>query len=132
MVADVDTEYLTVTEAASLLHVGEAAIRRWIDIGMLPSHRIGQRQVAVARDDLTEFLRRARPPSSSVSGKFIPPDNPVSRRLTPEEVEYGLAVMDEAERLSKDLMNRLGIEKFEPESWVLLDEARDERAKQLG
>jgi hypothetical protein len=44
----------------------------------------------------------------------------------------GLAVLDEAERSSKELMMQLGIERFEPPSWVLLDEARTERDKQLG
>ena len=112
MVADRETEtdYLSIAEAAALLHVGEAAIRRWIDRGMLPAHCGGQRQIAVTRDDLTEFMCRAHPTHPFLGGGNVPLDAPIARRTTPEAREYGLAWIDEAERRSKELMNRLGIE----------------------
>ncbi len=134
MVADLrtETDQLTIAETASLIHVGEDAILRWIEIGMLPFHRSGQGNVVVTRDGLTAFMRRAHPSSPFLGGGNVPLDAPVARRITPEAREYSLAWIDEAERRSKDLMNRLGIERLEPPSWVLLDEARAERDKQFG
>lgn len=128
---DTETDYLTVAEAASMLGVGESAILRWIEIGMLPSHCVADRPVAVARDDLRKFLGPVRSTSTSMSGEVMTADHPVFRPLTPEEREHGLAWIEETERRGKELMKRLGIERFEPESWVLLDEARAERDKRL-
>ena len=46
---------LTVPAVAGQLAVSEKTIRRWIERGELPMHRLG-RSVRIAEDDLTAFL----------------------------------------------------------------------------
>jgi excisionase family DNA binding protein len=51
------------------------------------------------------------------------------RRLTAEEVERGLHALAEMERMAKLFEAKYG--PYTPESWQLLDEARNERERQL-
>src|SRR5919199_4966437 len=55
-----DEEYVTMAEAARLLQVHISTIRRWIDSGELPAHRVGQRRVIIKRADLTKLIAPAR------------------------------------------------------------------------
>jgi transcriptional repressor of dcmA and dcmR len=51
---------LNTREAAQFLRVSEASIRRWSDLGLLPSHRVGRRRERrFAPSDLRYFLERA-------------------------------------------------------------------------
>lgn len=54
----VDEEYVTVAEAASFLKVSPSTIWRWIDQGVLPAYRIGQRRIRLRRVDLAVDLAR--------------------------------------------------------------------------
>ena len=49
-------DYVTVPEAAKLLQVHISTIRRWIDSGDLPAHRVGQRRIIVKRGDLANLI----------------------------------------------------------------------------
>lgn len=50
-------EFLTLEEAARLLHLGVDSIRRLIDSGDLPAAELDQKRVILLRDQLVEFIR---------------------------------------------------------------------------
>lgn len=72
-------ELLNTAEAARLLRVSEASIRRWSDAGLLASHRVGRRtERRFAESDLVEFLNRvdkapvqAQPAALNVGGVLL-------------------------------------------------------------
>lgn len=49
----------TVTETAAFAQVSTKTIRRWLDDGRIPFHRLG-RQLRIAEDDLLAFLKQTR------------------------------------------------------------------------
>ena len=53
----------------------------------------------------------------------------VRRRLAPEDQERGLKALAELKSLRKEISDKYG--PFETPSWVLLNESRDERTRQL-
>jgi excisionase family DNA binding protein len=50
---------ITVNQTAEHLDVSAKTIRRWIDEGKLPHHRLG-RQIRISELDLIEFIERHR------------------------------------------------------------------------
>jgi excisionase family DNA binding protein len=52
-------EFLTVKQAAALLHVSRVTIHRWIAIGSLPATKIGGRRL-IAKRDVDRVLEAAR------------------------------------------------------------------------
>jgi excisionase family DNA binding protein len=122
-------DYLTVVQAADLLQVNPSTIRRWIREGMLPAYRIGQRRVALKRSDVASLIAPVR--TGEESGQAMAPEErPQFRRLTAEEQQRGLAAVEQLKRFHRELLEERGGKPF-PESWRLLDEARDERSRQL-
>ena len=125
----VDEEFLTVTEAATLLRVAPSTIRRWIREGDVPAHRIGRRRVALRLGDLARLIAPARPAVETTSNVEV--NEPVvDRRLTPEEVQRGLEAMDRARRHAAEIQARRGGKLFPP-AWITINEQRDERTRQL-
>jgi excisionase family DNA binding protein len=125
----VDEEFLTVTEAATLLRVAPSTIRRWIREGDVPAHRIGRRRVALRRADLARLITPARPSADTTDSQAV--DEPVvGRRLTPEEKQRALDAMDRARELAKRTFEERGGKLFPP-SWITINEQRDERTRQL-
>jgi hypothetical protein len=53
------------------------------------------------------------------------------RRLTPEEKQRGLDAMERLKALSDQILAERGGKPFSP-SWKLINEARDDRSRQLG
>ena len=47
---------LTVSEVAEVCRVSDRTVRRWIERGELPAHRLG-RQLRISEKDLKIFLR---------------------------------------------------------------------------
>ncbi|MCD6030517.1 MAG: Helix-turn-helix domain [Thermomicrobiales bacterium] len=129
MVAQSD-EFVTVAEAASLLRVAPSTVRRWIREGNVAAYRLGQRRIGLRRGDLASLItpvreERERASDESEEGT-VPP-----RRLTPEERDRGLAALERMIALSDQILAERGGKPFSP-SWELLNEARDERTRQLG
>jgi excisionase family DNA binding protein len=124
-----DDDFVTVAEAAAMLRVASSTIRRWIREGELPAYRIGKRRVALKRADLEAMIGPARSSGSGVdagrNGRMRSP------RLTPEEKRRGLEAMEQAQRISQQILARRGGELFSP-SWTTLGELREERTRQLG
>jgi excisionase family DNA binding protein len=124
-----DEEYVTVAEAASLLHVAPSTVRRWIREGTVAAYRVGKRRVALKRADLDLLIRpiRSAPVDESrvqeVERRDFPP-------LTPEEKQQAMEAMDRARRRAAEIRARRGGKLF-PNSWETLAELRDERTRQL-
>ncbi len=57
--ARADMPLLTVPDAADFINMSEKTIRRRIDDGQLPVHRIGNR-IRIDQDELRRFLVRCR------------------------------------------------------------------------
>ena len=124
-----DEDYITVTEAATLLRVAPSTVRRWIREGDVPAFRIGRRRVALKRDDLRNLITPARPAIETKNNAAV--DDPVvGRRLTPEEVQQALEALDRAQRHAAETTARRGGKLFPP-SWITINEQRDERTRQL-
>jgi excisionase family DNA binding protein len=102
-----DEEYVTVAEAATLLRVAPSTVRRWIREGDVPAHRIGRRRVALRRADLARLITPARPAAETKNNAAV--DDPVvGRRLTPEEKQHALEVMDRIQQRAKEIQARRG------------------------
>lgn len=122
-------DYLTVAEAAAELHVGRATIRRWIRRGDVPAYRIGQRRVALKRADLATLITPANAGGQD-GGEMATAATHAIPRPTPEQRRQTLEAVAQARRLQAELLERRGGKLFPP-SWELLNEARDERTRQL-
>lgn len=57
--------FVSVPQAAGLLHVSQATIWRWVEAGRLPAYRIGPRRIRIKRRDLETVV-------SPVKGKGSP------------------------------------------------------------
>lgn len=122
-------DFLTVPEAAAALHVAPSTIRRWIREGDLLAYRIGKRRVAIRRADLTKMVGPARTGHDESDNRSTP-EPLVIRRLTTEEQRRGFEALARIERLQQKIMAARGGEPFSP-SWKLINEARDERSREL-
>jgi excisionase family DNA binding protein len=125
----VDEEYVTVAEAATLLRVAPSTIRRWIREGDVAAHRIGRRRVALRRGDLANLITPARP-GMETSDKAVGDQSWEPRRLTPEEQQQALELMDRIQQRAKEIRARRGGKLFPP-AWITINEQRDERTRQL-
>jgi excisionase family DNA binding protein len=63
-----EDDFVTVSEAASLLRVAPGTVRRWIRAGEVPAYRLGPRRVALRRDDVARLVTPIRPDSESGNG----------------------------------------------------------------
>ena len=124
-----DGDYVTVSEAATLLRVAPSTVRRWIREGDVPAHRIGHRRVVLRRADLASLITPARPATETKNNAAVD-DLVVGRRLTPEEVQQALEALDRAQRHATEIQARRGGKLFPP-SWITINEQRDERTRQL-
>jgi len=116
--------YLTVPQAAEQLGVHPSTIRRWIDFGLLRAYRLGQKRIALKRSDVERMVvpRRERRENSTAERK-------VPGRMTNAEQRRGLKALADARRLREKLAAKYG--KSQVEGWVLLNQSREERTRQL-
>lgn len=115
--------YLTVAQAAEHLGVHPSTIRRWIDSGLLRAYRLGPKRINVKRSDAERMIaqRRAR--------RDGPPERKASGRMTKAQQQRGLQALADARRLRDKLAAKYG--KSQVEGWVLLNDSREERTRQL-
>jgi excisionase family DNA binding protein len=125
-----EEDYLTVVEAAALLRVAPSTIRRWIREGDLPAYRLGRRRVGLRRHDLSRLVKPVRAGEARNHDAYGDLEHIKRRKLTPEEVERGLAAMDRAELHAQELLAARGGELF-PDSAEVIHRMRQERTRQL-
>ena len=123
-------DYVTVTEAATLLRVAPSTVRRWIREGDVSAYRLGQRRIGLRRGDLVALITPVRAQAKEPA-TLTRDEHPEKRRLTPEQRQRGLAALERMTALSDEIMAERGGQPFSPSS-ELLNEARDERSRQLG
>jgi excisionase family DNA binding protein len=121
-------QFLSIAQVARQLAVHPSTIRRWIDQGKLPAYRLGPKRIAIKQGDVSRVLapRESQRPDTSerwVSGM------PSVPRLTVEEAERGLRALDELRRVRMAEVTKHGL--VTPPSWVLLEEARAQRTREL-
>lgn len=108
MATIIETDFLTVREAAAALGVPQSAVRRWIARGDLPAYRVGQRRLAVRRADLT----RLRIPAQAVQGDNTRPvgrseECPERRPLSREEQDRARAAVAGSRALQATLLQNV-------------------------
>ncbi len=125
----INAEYATVDEAARILQVHKATIRRWIDAGLLASYRVGRRRLVIKRADLACMITPARP-TREMPGHISTTEPVVIPKLTREQQREALATLERVRRHSAELLKHQDDQPV-PEAWELINEARDERTRQL-
>ena len=124
-----DEEYVTVAEAAKVLQVHPSSIRRWIDSVVLPAHRIGRRRVLVKRADLAKLITPAR--AEQEKGERMSQTERLEiPKLTAEQQRQWLEAIERAKQRQAEMLAQRGGQPWSP-SWELLNEAREERTRQL-
>ena len=131
MVTDIDTDFLTIPEAAKLLKVSTVTIHRWIKQRRLPAYHVGPRKVRIRHRDLAMVLTPAYPEEVSTMKEIIPISTTLTvRPLTEEEAQHGLEALEKA-RVSRAQMLAEHGGKPLASSASLIRKAREERSKQL-
>lgn len=123
-------DLLTVDETAALLRVSPVTIRRFIASGRLPARRVG-RHVRVEREAAEAFAEpvvtgERKPPYTSSPEEI----RAALRPMTDEEVAQTLAALKRAKETADWIQEQHG-RKLLPESWPMIREDREERARQL-
>jgi len=124
MVLKEDT--LTVAEAARLLGITPATLRRRVARGAIAAQRDAANRPVFRRSDLVPGERADFSVFPSDPSYWPPPV------LTPEQRERGLAAIARLRELNDEIMAERGGRPFSPSALELLDEAREERTRQLG
>ncbi len=129
MTSILDEELVTIAEAARVLRVSPSTIRRWIGEGDLPAYRVGHRRVRVRKPDLARLI--TQPARQGSERAPLPGGEPfLVRPLTADEQRRALAAIEESKRLHAEQLAQRGGKRFSP-SWILINEARDERSRDL-
>jgi excisionase family DNA binding protein len=115
-------DLISVKEAAKILHVSESTVWRWIDRDILKAYRIGPKRICLRRAELTPAIRQLRKDERDLRKYFLP-EAPGPKFSTEE-------VLRRARALSAELLAKRGGVLF-PESWIDINEMRDERSEQL-
>ena len=116
-------DLLSVREAAKLLRVSESTVWRWIDSGRLKAYKLGPKRVCLRRTELGPILRPVGPTSSRDISQYLSP-------MSPGPKESADVVIARARALQEKILARRGGQLL-PESWIDINEARDERSKDL-
>lgn len=147
MATTLESDLLTVAEAAALLKVSRVTISRWLKQGRLPAYRVGPRAVRIRRADLAGLVRPVSGPEGSRpegdqpvpeavpawDWASIPVDHELIASLRPMTEERRQALREAIERLDElnaRMLKRRGGRPF-PDSAVEIREAREERLKQM-
>jgi excisionase family DNA binding protein len=119
-------EFVSVREAAALLRVSESTVWRWLNEDRVPSYRVGPKRVLLKRADLTPRPRHSRREARGLSEADRKRLNafPMSPR-TPGVDPVALARALHAKQRAKPGWGS------GPEAWEDINEARDERSREL-
>lgn len=129
-------ELLTVEETAKLLKINPMTVRRYITAGKLPAVKVGRR-VRVRKEAVEGLLSPITPKRPDAETTIQEEGDPMrevertsARRLTEEEKREVLAAIERGKRERAELAAKYRDVPV-PSSLELLDEAREERTRQL-
>ena len=128
MAQQLEDDFYTVAEAARVLRVSVSTVWRWIDSGRLPAYRVGQRRIRIRTQDLRTIVRpfregaRARRAGRTEPIELVP--------MFPTEAEDQMAVIEKLRAFQEEILARRGGKLFPP-SWIDINEAREERSREL-
>lgn len=128
---------VSVAEAAEQYGVHPATIRRWIDRGLVPAYRVGERRIGIKASDLATVVkprpagerRGSAGAQAPIPGYLTLQQIAIPQRMTEEEQERVRRLLERIDRRREELARKYG--KMTPPSWVLINEARDVRSRQL-
>jgi excisionase family DNA binding protein len=120
-----DWDFVTPTEAATLLKVSVVTLRRWIKQGRIPAYHLGPRKVRINRRDLTKAFTPAHQEEVNAVSERI-----IARPLTDAEVRQGLDALHESEAFLQKLRERRKGRPLSPD-WPLIRKEREARSKRL-
>ncbi len=131
MVIKLETELITIAEAARLLKVSAITIRRWLKQGRLQAYRLGPRHIRIYRADLNGVLTPVADEDGSIVKEILTGQGRLEVQPPSEEqVKQRLeAIADSEELIEQMLARRKG--KPLPPSWPLIRQAREERSRRL-
>jgi excisionase family DNA binding protein len=124
-----EEDYLTVTEAATLLRVAPSTIRRWIRQGDVPAYRIGRRRVALRRTDLSGLITPARSIAEQLQDQYDG-EKVKDRKRTPEEKQRALEALERARKTREEIAARRGGKPFS-DTVEIIHQMREERTREL-
>ena len=135
--AEAAERYQTVTQAARQLSVHPSTIRRWIDQGVLPAYRIGEKRIGVKPTDLARLVapRLGRPATEQRSAllrgsqRAVRTQLAAAPRLTEGEQRRGLQALEQLQRQRAQQRTKHGT--LVPASWELLEHSREARTRDL-
>jgi excisionase family DNA binding protein len=130
-------DLLTIQETAKLLKVTPTTVRRYITAGQLPAVKVG-RGVRVRKEALETLLAPVTPRRPGVGashtqekgGPMRERERSIVSRLTEQDQHAVLAAIEQARRLRAELAAQRGGTSV-PSSLELLDEAREQRTREL-
>jgi len=126
MAATIHNEYLTIAEAATLLKVNSSTIRRWIKDGRLAADHIGERTIRIQRS-LLPLGTAPKTEHDVIRHDDGKPD--IAATMDPEtRTRLRDAIARSRKRRTAERRRNGGHENALP-SWVLINEARDERSR---
>ena len=132
MATRLDTDFLTISEAAQLLKVSPVTVHRWIKGGRLYAYRVGPRKVRIRHSDLLTLFAPARPEEVMPSKESIRVSAGFTiQPLTDTEVKQGLSALQNARALGERMLARTGGQRLES-SAPIIRQAREARARRLG
>lgn len=120
-------DYVTISEAAEILHVGTSTLRRWIREERIPSYRLGQRRVYLKRTELQSLITPIQRRSITIETDI---ERVRNRRMTREQQERALAAIERIQQRAHALHASRKGESLIP-ALQLLDEARADREREL-
>lgn len=128
-------ELLTVQETAKLLKVTPTTVRRYIMAGHLPAVKVGRR-VRVRREAIDDLLAPVVPRRVGgripleKGGPMVTTEHFIPRHLTDAERRQVADAIELSRRFQAKLLAKYGEQPAEP-GWELLDEAREQRTREL-
>lgn len=127
-------EPLTVQETAQMLKVTPTTVRRYITAGRLPAVKVG-RGVRVHTEAVIDLLspiapKRPGAPDQAKGGRLPEIEGMTVPPLTEEETQAVLVAIEQSKRERADLAAKYRAVPVPP-SLELLDEAREQRTREL-
>lgn len=126
MATEVDTEWLTIPEAAGLLKISTVTLHRWLKQGRLLAYHVGPRYVRIRRQDLVSVFTPVSKGRIEDMSQVVARQEAV-KPLTEEQIRRRLEAIEQCEALTKRMRARRGGKPL-PSSWRVIRQAREERS----